>query len=319
MKLVSFDIGIKNMAYCVFDITPAQHVHVIDWNVINLSTSASTPAENTATDAKCNCVMKKGAICGKKAQYAHDNKLFCGTHSKSQSTLLLPKKEYELSQIKKKKVGDVSTWYQSVLGPVPAGYKKDDMVSALAEYYRNHCFTKVVEPKKVNAKDINLVSVGRAIKHHFDLVATFSGADIVVVENQISTIATRMKTIQGMVAQYFIMREDTAGAQIEFVSSVNKLKGFATTQNDVPAMETLVDEDWEHSVEFNPQYKQHKTDGVRITRGFIDANPDLGKWATHFEQHKKRDDLADCFLQGVWYGSYNKLFCYADNLKINSV
>lgn len=322
MKLVSFDIGIKNMAYCVLDIQSV--VRILDWNVINLSGDTSREMENSV--AKCNCVLKKGsAVCGKKAQYFHidtlkQQKMFCGTHAKSHSTLLLPKKEYELSQIKKKKVGDLAAWHQTVFGVSPGYMKKDDLIAALAEYYRTHCFTKVLEPVKVNAKDIDLINIGRAIKQQFDLVTAFSGADCIVIENQISTIATRMKTIQGMVAQYFIMREDTANANIVFVSSMNKLKGFVSKDNN--SMDAVVDENYDHDTpekSINPQYKQHKTDGMRITQGFMDANLDLGNWGDHFHKHKKRDDLADCFLQAIWYGSHHKLFTYADNLKINSV
>ena len=33
--------------------------------------------------------------------------------------------------------------------------------------------------------------------------------DTVIIENQISPIANRMKTLQGMIAQYFIMKEYT--------------------------------------------------------------------------------------------------------------
>ena len=38
MKLISFDIGIKNMAYCVFvlDTSTSQTIIVQDWKVINI-------------------------------------------------------------------------------------------------------------------------------------------------------------------------------------------------------------------------------------------------------------------------------------------
>jgi len=342
MKLVSFDIGIKNMAYCVFDITQEQHVQIIDWNVINLSIADGKDTENQNTTPKCNCYLKKGnSVCGKKAHYFHyfhddatntksRENWYCEKHAKLHPTLILPKKEYEMSQIKKKKVGELATWYQSLFGPVPTGCKKETMVMALVAYYTDNCFAKYLEPKKVNAKDIDLISIGRAIKHHFDLIPSFSGANMIVIENQISTIATRMKTIQGMVAQYFIMRSDTSGANIEFVSSANKLKGFST--NDAQeGLETIVGEDYDQeqpvvmntsshkTKSVNPEYKQHKSDGVCITQQFIDVNPDLGKWCDHFNKHKKRDDLADCFLQGVWYCLHHKIFSYAENLKINSV
>ena len=29
------------------------------------------------------------------------------------------------------------------------------------------------------------------------------------------------------------------------------------------------------------------------------------KWYPHFEKHKKKDDLADSFLQGLWHIKYD--------------
>ena len=36
MKLISFDVGIKNMAYCIFQITSGSPPSILDWNVLNL-------------------------------------------------------------------------------------------------------------------------------------------------------------------------------------------------------------------------------------------------------------------------------------------
>jgi regulator of replication initiation timing len=57
-----------------------------------------------------------------------------------------------------------------------------------------------------------------------DQVPGIDQVTTVIIENQISTIATRMKSIQAMLAQYFIMRNTEIA--IEFVSSANKLKEF---------------------------------------------------------------------------------------------
>jgi hypothetical protein len=112
----------------------------------------------------------------------------------------------------------------------------------------------------------------------------------VVIENQISTLATRMKTIQGMLAQYFIMRCPTA--HIEFVSSANKLKGFVRPRGE-PVANTLLTP--------SQKYREHKVDGLvycsELMTAFFPQDPWLGRWT----QVKKRDDLADCFLQGIWY------------------
>ena len=55
----------------------------------------------------------------------------------------------------------------------------------------------------------------------------FTTVDKVIIENQISPIANRMKTIQGMIAQFFIMNDIK---DIEFVAASNKLKNFITTK-----------------------------------------------------------------------------------------
>lgn len=39
-KLISFDIGIKNLAYCIFDISDSL-VSIVDWNVMDISKRSS--------------------------------------------------------------------------------------------------------------------------------------------------------------------------------------------------------------------------------------------------------------------------------------
>ena len=39
MKLISFDIGIKNMAYCIFSSDLSANFKIVSWNVLNLMDS----------------------------------------------------------------------------------------------------------------------------------------------------------------------------------------------------------------------------------------------------------------------------------------
>jgi len=50
----------------------------------------------------------------------------------------------------------------------------------------------------------------------------------------------------------------------------------------------------------------------------IDANDNLNKWKDSLNT-KKKDDLADSFLQGIWYLKHKNIIMYAEDLKINSV
>lgn len=90
------------------------------------------------------------------------------------------------------------------------------------------------KPKKVNytyAHDLDLITYGRNMMKHLDTILyASSGAlpggapiDMMIIENQISTLASRMKTLQGMITQYFIMKHIPI---IEFISASCKLKLF---------------------------------------------------------------------------------------------
>jgi hypothetical protein len=92
-----------------------------------------------------------------------------------------------------------------------------------------------------------------------------------------------MKTIQGMIAQYFIMRN--SNINIEFISSINKLKDSTST----PTTETKVE----------TTYKDRKLLGIKRCLELL--RPANDTWKTFFSKHTKKDDLADAFLQGMWY------------------
>jgi hypothetical protein len=108
--------------------------------------------------------------------------------------------------------------------------------------------------------------------------------DIVIIENQISTIASRMKTLQGMIAQYFIMRGTPC---IEFISAANKLKMFMTKKKTT--------------------YTERKIESVEVTKELLEKLPQFEKYRGCLEKNKKKDDLADCFLQGIYYLTLKKL------------
>jgi hypothetical protein len=102
--------------------------------------------------------------------------------------------------------------------------------------------------------------------------------DIVIIENQISTIASRMKTLQGMIAQYFIMRGTPC---IEFISAANKLKMFMTKKKTT--------------------YTERKIESVEVTKELLERLPQFKNYKGCLDKNKKKDDLADCFLQGIYY------------------
>ena len=71
MKVVSFDVGLRNLAYCVLEGTDRNDVKIVDWNIIDvLGEQAGVGAP------KCH-------KCTSAAQYEHaSNGTFsCGRHT----------------------------------------------------------------------------------------------------------------------------------------------------------------------------------------------------------------------------------------------
>ena len=134
--------------------------------------------------------------------------------------------------------------------------------------------------------------------------------DKVIIENQISPIATRMKTVQGMVTQYFLMRGISPDC-ISYISATNKLKAWTSINDDADEIDT---------------YDGRKKMGIACVRKLLsgDSCGDVGdvgdgglgtgkrkkfkmgantalQWRSVFEAHKKKDDMADSLLQGLSY------------------
>ena len=148
-----------------------------------------------------------------------------------------------------------------------------------------------------SAATADLIEIGRNIKRLLDRIpeTRMNNIKYVVIENQISPIATRMKTIQGMLAQYFIMR-GSPDIVIEFISSKNKLKGFISpTAMSAPITGRTANE------QPTDKYKQNKKNAIQYCGMILSQNEKIQKdWGWTMMMPKK-DDYADSFLQGYWY------------------
>jgi len=311
MKVISFDIGIKNMAYCIFQSQAQQQSQqqeqcptIVDWDVVNLLDNTTSVEEV----ARCGCLIGKKSTekrCGKKAQYTKKGESYCGVHAKASTTYDIPLKEHALAYLKKQKADVIGTLYVELGLSSNTKQTKPQMVDAIFAHYHSRNFVEIPKVKKrKTANETDLVSIGWAIKREFDLRAEhLAGVSHVVIENQISPIATRMKTIQGMLTQYFIMRSTPENpVQIQYVSSSNKLAGMPSVSDTSE----------------KSSYRANKKDGIVYCSRYLANNPEWAKWTPMMSADKK-DDLADCFLQGIWYLKSQKTITCAENLKINSV
>ena len=290
MKMLSVDVGIKNLSFCLFKIVDEidntvknKSIKILKWDNIDLSEK---------NEMKC-MEVDKSEICNKPAKFSKEDKCYCLKHAKKQP-FLQPKPDLKPSFINKQKLQsllDIANKYKITHS---ANAKKTEIIQQITNFTNTNCLSPV---DKSNATKIDLVTIGRNIQHKFDNIFfnTESSDDIdtIIIENQIGPIANKMKTIQGMISQYFIMKNNNI--KIEFISASNKLKDF------IPADLILEEGIKENKEKVKLDYKQRKQLGVKTSLHFVDTDERFKEWAVFLHKHNKKDDLSDCFLQGMWY------------------
>jgi len=300
--IISFDIGIKNLAYCIFVV--GEKTSVLKWNIVNLIQTDATCAKQAQSNCTCMKAGKKKVpetVCGKKGAYTDSTgaSVYCTVHAKS-SGKIIPCKEMSMSTIKSLKLDDLKTFCKTHSIVFADSDKKPD-ICAKAEAAIKARTLVPIKVVKQNANHVHLVEIGKQIRMQMDEVLKDIKVDIVILENQISPIAGRMNTIQGMLAQYFIMKPDISLVpKIEFISSSGKLKDYKGSSDGT-------------------SYKDHKRDGIAFCRDFMTKNEGLRVHQEVFDSSTKKDDLADCFLQGIYYLKREKLITYSEDLEIKVV
>ena len=302
MKLISFDVGIENMAYCIFEITSTE-IQIIDWTVLNLMNK-----NTTNTNYICS-------HCTKNAKYKKNDNYYCTVHAKK-SKYILPSKEKSISYIRKLNREELVIFCKTNFIFIENETKiaKYKILEKAILYLQTNVLDEVTLHVKESASEADLISIGKNMKLLLDKISNIHLITHVIIENQISPIATRMKTIQGMLAQYFIIK-GSFDIFIKFVSSLNKLKGMIKKNEEL--LEDTKNKKDGKSLEDtkNKKYKQNKKDGIIFCSQFLNSNIQFEKWKWTMNLPKK-DDYADAFLQGIWYLKQNNYIQYNENTNI---
>ena len=230
MKIVSFDVGVKNLAYCILEYTHPGIYTIIDWNIIDLSESD--------IPSLCNSELKNKKICNKKCTYIE-------------------------------KIADLNI----------AVCKKHITV-----------IKNAIPIKKILVSKIPLQRLNTTLITLLDNLPQLLGVDQVLIENQPVLKNPRMKTIQIMLYSYFITRGiiDKPGnnsliTNIQLIAARNKLTAY-----DGPEVVCNIKSKYGRTKRLSVEYCKYMIkDDVVFSELFANSN--------------KKDDLADCYLQGVYY------------------
>jgi Poxvirus A22 protein len=251
MKLISFDIGLRNLSVCVLEGTSRKDIKILHWEIIDvLGEKAGVGA------ARCH-------KCSAAACYEHASE---GTFSCSKHVPSKGKEKITKGVLNKKTIFELQGEIDKC-GLRTDATKKPDLVNLLFNHLRQNTWKKCVK-SAVSGSVLDLAP--DIIKCLEARMEHWKNADLVVLENQPER---RMYAVQAMIHMYF----STKGFKCSGISATHKLSNIVTIDDVV------------HT------YKGRKKTG--ITHAYALVPP---QHHAFFDKHKKKDDLADSFLQGLW-------------------
>ena len=275
-NVLSIDVGIKHLALCLMSCNTSLHktesIEITRWSVLNICEVETNECIDISTKSKIKC-----SSCSCLAKYKRLDMYYCSKHSCDAFPYLVPVGDLLPKKLHKSKMSELKSLVEKY--NIPLGVDK----KRTKQYYLDLCLSYLLEPLNgpnpnippVNASEVDLVTVGKILNTKLNsFLEGLTSLEIgtVIIENQISPIATRMKSVQAMLTQYFIIKYPEI--DIRYISATNKLKDKVETDN----------------------YSDRKKQGITICSNMI-----KGDWIEFFRKHKKKDDLSDCFLQGLWY------------------
>ena len=229
MKIVSFDIGLRNLAYCVLDGTTRSDVRILDWNIIDLL------GEQSGLDnPRCS-------RCAASATWMHatEGTLACSRHKPKQ-----PKQKTTKASLNKLSVSELDGELAR-LGLQCTSSRKPDKVTMLYIHARQNTWKRCVKSAFSGSVIDMAPSIVRSMDRRADI---WKDTDKLVFENQPDR---RMFAVQAMLQMYFC----TKGFKCEGVSATHKLNNIITVDDRVDSYkgrkktgivhaEALVPEQW---------------------------------------------------------------------------
>tara|TARA_B110000977_G_scaffold200726_1_gene292320 strand:+ start:2127 stop:3041 length:915 start_codon:yes stop_codon:yes gene_type:complete len=296
MKILSWDVGIKNLAFCLIEVFPKNEQRkwsIKDWGIINLVDEG---------DRTCKCCKKNASLflpCG--------GLKFCKIHSRKHELNIKQYNEYfKINQDKKQccylinssKKKSVPCGKNSKVCHVSDNNVDNNYCTAHSKtIYKRYLTTKKYIPlKKINASKESIDILRKKLVAELDKRKHFLECSMVLIENQPALKNPKMKAISSTIYDYFLIRgivdkeiNKSKMELVKYISPSNKLK--VADEGDTTKLIKLKGDEAK-------TYKLTKALGIKYCLKMIEGQE---TWVNCFNGYKKKDDMADAFLQGMYY------------------
>ena len=289
-KILSFDVGIIHLAYCFFTKKDGNW-DILDWAIIDLT---------DREDHKCSMCTKPAKL----LQNYGGDKYYCKIHSKNLVVKPVPFEEY-FQTLEKKKLNACDYLIGTEKCNKNCMYVHNE--SSYCTPHAKKTYTileadmKLKKVKNTGVKELDFDDTRLKLVMELEKRKHLLEANVVVIENQPSFKNPRMKSISGIIYDYYMIRgmvdkEITKSNinRVKFMSPSNKIK--LATDGETQAIVKLKNTDESKA------YKMTKSLAVKYA---TEMAKHLPEWLAKFNSHKKKDDLADAFLQGAYYFEMN--------------
>ncbi len=145
---------------------------------------------------------------------------------------------------------------------------------------------KYKKKKKINA-DRDIFNLSKILIEELGSKNDFLNHEVICIENQPALKNPVMKTVQMIIYSYFMIEgatKDKPVEQVHMINARNKLKVYKG-----PPVEC----------KYKEKYKRNKYLSVEYTKNMILNEEE--KFIELFTESKKKDDLADAYLQGIYF------------------
>ena len=293
MKIISFDVGIKNLAYCICD----ENMTIIKWDIIDLLN----------VDNKCS-------FCDKNADLLFYKYKMCKDHKGKVNEVKEPCIEI---------ISDKKSTSECASCGKAAKCKLGN--TFLCNVHRKSFETKNYKVKETNVScdKISTAQFKYNLVSAIDKLPELLDIDVVLIENQPSFKNPKMKAIADTLQDYYLIRGVFDKKRFKFedihlIAPSMKLKLAPIPEMKLDEIKDAIKVDvkkkggkkkeevlGEEEVKVDVvkteapvkmSYKQGKEFAIKKCASLLDE-----EHKTYLLTHKKKDDLCDCYLQAYHY------------------